>query len=106
MHALLSKLLKKRGIATKAELSIEEKENFDRWEKILSGGEITIEKLSMFCKAQVALIETQWKDLSNSAEKNQRLIIMHTVYTTILRAMTAPEVERASLEDYLTNLLK
>ena len=42
MNLLLSKLLKKRGIATKAELSIEEKENFDRWEKILFWGEITI----------------------------------------------------------------
>src|SRR3990167_8851749 len=104
MNYLLSKLIKKRGI-NKEGLSKEEKVDFDRWEKILSEGEVSVEKIAEFCKAQIGLIEIQWKDLNNLNQKNERLIVAHTIYSTILKALTAPEVERANLEEYLTKLI-
>lgn len=105
MYHLLEKLLKKRGIKTLTELSEEESEDFDRWNKVLSEGEITVEKIIEFCKNQVNLIENQWKNMDNSQAKNERLILLHTVYKTILEAITAPKVEKERLESYLQQLL-
>lgn len=104
MHALLSNLLSKRNI-TKDDLSKEESQDFARWEGILSGGEVTLEKIQLFSQGQIGAIEANWKNLDNTVQKNERLIVMHSVYKAILGAMTSSEVERASLEKYLTNLI-
>ena len=104
MNNLLSRLLTKRKI-TKEELSEEEKKDFERWENILSG-EISVEKISEFCKAQKDIIENQWKDFGNEPMKNERLIIAHTIYSTIIKTINSPEVERKSLENYLNELIK
>src|SRR3990167_652089 len=106
MHPILTKLLHKRGINTKEELSVEEKTDYERWERILSGGEITVETISRFCKSQISLIETQWKDLNNSKEKNKRLILLHSVYSSILKVIISPETERVTLEEYLNKLIQ
>ena len=105
MHPLLTKLLGKRKI-TKEQLDEEEKKDFDRWEKILSEGDITVEKIADFCKAQISAIEAKWRDMDNASLKNERLIIAHNIYSTIVKAISAPEVERVSLEEYLNNLIK
>ena len=105
MHPLLVKLLNKRKVK-KEELSPDELADFGRWEKILEGGEVTIEKVGEFCKAQISAVEAQWKDLDNDPKKNERLIIAHTIYSTILKALTAPEAERSALESYLNKLIQ
>ena len=105
MHIILQKLLRKRGIEDKQTLSVEEKVDYERWERILSGGDITVEKIATFCKAQISLIEMQWKDMGNDTKKNERLIIAHTIYSTILKVITSPEVERVTLEEYLNKLI-
>ena len=106
MHILLSNLLKKRGIPNTDALSKEEKEWFEEKEKILAlSDEVTVKDFIKFCQSQLNIIEDQWKNLDNSTQKNERLIILHTVYSTILKATTASRVERELLEDHLTQLL-
>jgi hypothetical protein len=102
MNNLLSKLLLKRGV-TRNDLDEPEKKDFDRWEKILSEGDVTVESIGNFCKAQISAIEAKWKDFDNT---NERLVIAHTIYSTIIKALTANKVERESLEEYLNNLIQ
>ena len=106
MHILLEKLLLKRGIKDKDELSKEERGWFDSREKILSGGEMTLEKVTKFCEVQLSKIEAQWKNLDNPPLHNERLIIAHNVYSTLVKVINAPDPERSSLEEYLTTLIK
>ena len=106
MHLLLSKLLEKRGIV-REDLSKEEQDWFKEKERILSlNDEITIEDLKKFCQSQKNRIEDQWKNLDNSAIKNERLILVHGVYSTIITALGASKTEREVLEDYLQQLIK
>ena len=107
IHSLLSKLLQKRGIPNTESLSKEEKEWFTEKERILSANdEITVEDLKKFCQAQISLIEEQWKNLDNTTAKNERLITFHTVYSVMLKALSAPKVERELLEKHLEQLIK
>ncbi len=112
MNQLLSKLLGKRGI-TREELSdkpiagmISEKGQFENWEKILSEEPITVQVIEDFCKDQISKIEMQWGDFSNASQKNERLVIAHTIYSAILKATKAPKVERESLERYLNQIIQ
>lgn len=106
-HSLLEKLLKKRGIESIAELKTGEgKEEFDQWNKILSSeGEVTVSKIREFCESQKKIIEGRWRDLDNSKEKNERLILLHTVYSAIIEAISIPQKQREELEKYLQQLL-
>ena len=106
MHSLLSKLLLKRGIENVENLSKEEKNWFDEKQRILSQpDEISVEDFKKFCRSQLNIIEEQWKNLDNSAVKNERLVILHTIYSTILKVAEASRVERELLEDHLTQLI-
>jgi len=106
MHNLLTKLLQKRRIKDITELSKEEKADVDKWQKILSEEEITVDKIVAFCKAQIKIIETNWKNLDNQSTKNERLIVLHTVYSTLIEVIGAPKIERETLEKYLNDLLQ
>ena len=106
MHILLSKLLARRGIKDIEELDKDEKAWFDDKQRILGQpDEITIEDFKKFCKTQIGVIEDQWKNLDNSSQKNERLITLHTVYSSILKVATANKMERELLEDHLNQLL-
>lgn len=104
MHTLLQQLLQKRNVNPK-EMSPEEKQTFDVWESKLQGESMSLDKLQDFCRAQIGAIESQWENMDNSEKKNERLIILHTVYHKILKAITADERERVELEKYLTELI-
>lgn len=104
MHTLLQRLLEKRNVDIK-DLQGEEKNTFSKWESMLSGKEVTVEKIADFCKSQVMLIETQWDNLDNPDKKNERLILLHTVYQKIGRLISAEQREREQLEKYLTELI-
>ncbi len=104
MNHKLQKLLDKRGVEI-TELSSQEKEQFDRWHKVLSEGEISVDKIKQFCDIQIKSIQEQWKNLDNDSKKNERLILLHTVYSTLLNLINAPQVEREALELYLNQLL-
>lgn len=102
---ILSRILDKRGIKSADELSPDEKADFQRWKGILSGGEVTLDKVVEFCNTQKSLIETAWENKDNSTQKNDRLIIAHTIYSKIGKVITSPQSEKESLEKYLESLL-
>ncbi|OGT23552.1 MAG: hypothetical protein A2W47_04565 [Gammaproteobacteria bacterium RIFCSPHIGHO2_12_38_15] len=110
MHNLLLRLLEKRGVK-KEELKsdenplLNEKLKFEEWDKVLSEGEVSVDKIKEFCKNQIKIIEVQWKNLDNDTKKNERLIILHTVYSTLINLIESPQTEKENLEKYLTELL-
>ena len=104
MHKLLSNLLGKRKV-TREQLTPEEREDFVRWESVLQGRELNIDLIKEFCRAQMDLIEGQWRNFDNEARKNERLIALHVAYKAILKLIESPAVEREELEKYLTELI-
>lgn len=104
MHKILSDLLLKRKVDPK-ELSEAEKVDFDRWNSVLSGEEITVPKILEFCTRQKSAIELKWENVDNTVDKNERLIGMHTIYSKIIRMIQAEEAERIALEKHLTSLI-
>lgn len=104
--SILTQLLKKRGITDTTELTNDEKRDFDRWNKILSEGEITVEKILNFCKHQKQIIENQWSDLNNDSIKNERLVIQHTIYSKLIGVIESPKAEREALEKHLQDLIQ
>jgi hypothetical protein len=64
-----------------------------------------VDSLLKFCQNQIALIQVQFKNLDNSKEKNDRLVLQFNVYSTLMQAITTPTFEREALEKYLTSLL-
>lgn len=103
MHTLLYNLLGKRNLQVK-DLDPQEKQQFERWNSVLEE-EVTVEKVEEFCRIQIERIEAQWENLDSSKLKNERLIIMHTVYGKILRMLKAKKAERRSVEEELVRLL-
>ena len=106
MNHLTAQLLAKRGIDSLDKLSAEEKETFERWEGVLSQGDMSVDKIKLFCENQKRLIEAQWQDIHSSPQTNERLIVFHVVYSKLVEAINAPLSERASLEKYLQQLLQ
>lgn len=105
MHDLLQRLLRKKGIEDTSTLDESEKKTFDTWQGVLSEGDMSVDRIRQFCQFQLGNIEGKWKDLDNSDQKNQRLIITHTVYKAILDCIEKPAHERENLEKYLQNLI-
>lgn len=104
MHYLLEKLLLKKKLDIR-ELSAEETADFERWNGVLSKKELKVQDIVDFCVQQIADIEAKWQSLDNPTLKNERLIIMHTVYSKILQVTKAGEQERKQLEAYLQGLV-
>lgn len=105
MNNILARLFEKRKIEAADTLSPEEAETFRKWEAILSTEDVTVERLRAFCLQQKAFIESAWDDLNNSIQKNERLILQHTIYNKLLSVMDAPQKEREQLEGYLQGLI-
>ena len=104
MHVLLQKLLGKRGIKDIAALDEEEKVTFQGWQKILSKEELNIDDIKEFCNSQISVIEGKWQDYNLENTKKAELIPYHTVYKTLLLAISSPKVAREALEQQLINL--
>lgn len=104
MHILLQRILGKRQLKVE-DLDSEEKSQFDKWNAVLVGEELTVEKIVEFCQRQKGLIEHQWETLDNSTTKNERLILLHTVYNKLTKLFTADERERRALEQHIETLL-
>ncbi len=112
MHSLLANFLKKKGIKSLDELDSKppvnggpsEKEIFRAYEKVLSGKELTLEDLTKFLHQQIGIIEGKWADFNTDEFKKHELIPYHTVYNTILKAISAPQTEREQLENYLNHI--
>ena len=103
--SILDKLLNKRGLRSTDELDPEEKETYEKWRKILSKEDLTIDDIKDFCKTQISVIEMKWKDLNTDNSKKAELIPYHTVYKTLEQVLNAPRSEREQLEAQLNQLL-
>ena len=102
MHTLLQKLLEKRNVDVK-KMSGEEKKDFDRWNAILSGDDISVKKIEDFCRVQVNAIEKRFDELDS--HKNELLLMQHLVYRKIIQMIKAEQQERMGLERYLNELI-
>ncbi len=101
MNSLLAKLLRRKGIDSIEQLSLEERNTFDKYEQVLNKKELTMSDLRQFIQGRIDHIETKWKDLSLDAQKKAEMIPYHTVYKTLAQAIDAPMSERAALEQVL-----
>lgn len=105
-HKILQEWLDKTGVKNFTDLTSDEKVTYERWNLILSQGEVTVKSITAFCESQKSVIEGLWKDLSNPQMKNDRLIAQHVVYSTMIEAIKAPLSERENLEKHLQNLIQ
>lgn len=87
------------------ELNAEEKATLENWRKILSEGELTLEKVQEFCEYQITIIENQFRDPSKSDREKANLTLVHSVYSSIRVLILSPKAERESLENYLNSLI-
>lgn len=102
---LISKLFASRGIKSVDELSIEEKETFAQYERVLSKEELTLEDVKNFLRSNISIIEARWRDNSMTAQAKGELIPYHTCYKALLTAIEAPMLERSQLENYLLGMI-
>jgi hypothetical protein len=102
---LINKVLKRRGIKDLNELSNEERADYDRWKKVMTGDVVTIPMMKDFMKAQIHILETRFA-VGDTNEKQDAFYkaCLH-VYLNLLQIISAPEAERASLERYLQSLI-
>ncbi len=105
MHLLLKQLLGKKGIKSVDELESYEKDDFDRWGRILQEGEITVETIKQGITGFIKLIEGQMKNLENSKEKNERLVMQLITYKSLLELIDSKGIEKENLEKYLRSLI-
>jgi hypothetical protein len=103
MHKLIADYFLKKKLDIK-DLTPEEKKTFDSWNSILVE-EVTVKKVAEFCERQMHSVEAQWQDMNNSKERNERLIIYHTVYSKIKKMLESDEAERRGLEKHLQELI-
>ena len=100
--SIITDIFRKRGIEDVTQLDKEERETFEKYEAILSKPDLTLADLKHFLESQIGIIETKWNDYDRKNKED--LIPYHTVYKTLLNIITAPQVERETLEDYLRQL--
>jgi len=111
---LLDKLLQKKGVKSPEELdntpmpdgSPNERQTFEEYRRILSEGDITVEKIQEFCQSQINVIESKWKDLGIGNDKKAEWIPIHNVYSTLLSVIKSPKAAKEALETQLRELTK
>lgn len=101
---VLSEVLKKKGIKDASELQGEEKETFEQWRKTLTEEPVTVDSIEGFCNYQISYLETQMKELDRSPERTERIVLLHTVYKSILGLITGPKEAKKQLIEYLRTL--
>lgn len=98
----LAALLSRRGIDKVEDLSPEEKATYDKYKAVLAGENLSIETIKQFCQSQIRIIE-------GCADGKTPLTMLQQaslhVYLNLLKAIEAPEAERAALEQHLVQIL-
>lgn len=106
MHPLIARILRKRGIEDFRQLQPEEKADIERWQTTFDETEPTVENVVKFCEREISKIETQMALVDNSSQKNDRLVLLHSVYRNMYGLLTKPQPEREELERYLQDLVQ
>ena len=106
LPSIIQELLKKKGVQKLTELSPDEKTEYDRWQAVIEGSEITVPKIKEFCESQVRLIEGRYA--SGDATDKQDIMLRASlhIYLNLIKLIDSPEIERNNLEKYLTTLLR
>ncbi len=105
ISSLITKFFEKKGINTIADLKPEERQEYDRWQAIMDGTEVTVEKIKIFCDVQIKLIEERFATGETTDKQDAFLKASLHVYLNLLKAIKAPELERKDLERHLSNLI-
>lgn len=100
--SILSKWLEKRGVEKTEDLSPEELTTYNHYKSVLSGETLSVETIKQFCQSQVRVIESKCDGVSPLTPLQQASL---HVYLNLLKAIEAPEAERAALEQHLTQIV-
>lgn len=105
--SIIDDVLKTRGIKDISELTPEERTTFAEWDRVLSEGSLTVDKIAEFCRLEMSRIDAIWRtDVASFAPgKNERLITMRMVYGSMLDLIEGPKKSRETLEVYLKGLV-
>jgi len=105
MHITLSKYLEKIGLKKLEDATPEEKQTFDRWNEILSEKDITVKDIEHLCAFEKGEIEKMWSNVNNAEKLNERLILLHTIWSKIEGAINPDTAERDALEEHIEKLM-
>ena len=105
LSTLIQKILEKKKINKISELSVDEKVEYDRWNAIIEGSEITVPKIREFCESQVRLIEGRYAGGEATDKQDTMLRASLHIYLNLIKLIDSPEIERGNLEKYLTQIL-
>lgn len=111
--SILDRFLKSKGVKSPDELdskpntdgSPTERDTYEKYRKILSKAELSLDDLKIFLQGQIGMIEAKWKDYTLSSEKKAELIPYHTVYKTLEQTIGSSKAEREQLENYLNQII-
>jgi hypothetical protein len=102
---LINKIFERKGITKITELSPDEKVEYDRWQAIMDGSEITVAKIKAFCEFQVKTIEGKYATGESTDKQDTYLRASLHIYLNLIKLIDSPEIERGNLEKYLTTLI-
>jgi hypothetical protein len=105
IQSLISKIWDKQGIKSINDLSIPEKQEYDRWQQIMEGSDVTVDKLKDFCISQIKLIEGKYASGDNTDKQDMFLRASLHIYLNLIKLIDAPEIDRKNLEYYLITLI-
>lgn len=102
--SILDKWLNKKGIISPNELTEDEKKTYDNYKAVLSGENISVDKIKEFCHNQVKLIETKFANNPRTDDDIYLKACLH-VYLNIIKCIEVPQVERERVEKYLLSII-
>lgn len=102
--SVIDKVLEKRGLKPE-ELTPEERVTIDSWRSIFEGSEVSVKSIGMFCENNIKTIESKFKEIDTPPQKLQALVLLHSVYSSLLSLINNPQAEKKALEEYLSSLL-
>lgn len=100
--SILSDWLNKRGVQKTEELTPEELTTYNHYKSVLSGETLSVETIKQFCQSQIRVIESKCDGVTLLTPLQQASL---HVYLNLLKAIEAPEAERATLEQHLTQIV-
>lgn len=105
ISTLIKAFFEKKGIEKISDLKPDERIEYDRWQAIIDGTEVTVEKIREFCKYQVKLIEEKFASGDNTDKQDAFFKASLHIYINILKLIEASEEDRKNLEKHLSSLI-
>ena len=101
----IQSILNKKGVTKLTELTPDERVEYDRWQAIVDGNEVTVDKIKEFCESQIKIIESKYAGGDTTDKQDIFLRTSLHIYLNLLQMINSPEVNRINLEKYLTTIL-